>query len=170
MLPLDNLEREILSWNDIDKLIDHLLPQFRGEFEALLMITRGGMIPGGILCEAMDIQNVLTAAVHFDDAVDQRMAWPTFMQFPADTLVTRRRVLIIDNIWAGGRTPVLVKGRLIAAGAQPEIAVLHYRPRSNIFHDAGPDYYGAITSRYIVYPWESTRDLPTGFSPISTSN
>lgn len=170
MLPPDSLQREFLTWDDIDKLIDHLLPQFRGEFDALLMITRGGMIPGGILSEAMGIKNVLTAAVHFDETIDQKLAWPTFMQFPADTLVTGKRVLIVDNIWGSGRTPVMVRGRLTAAGAQPEVAVLHYRPTSSIFHDAGPDYYGAITTRFIIYPWESPREVPPGFSPSPTSN
>ncbi|MFQ5611609.1 MAG: phosphoribosyltransferase [Anaerolineae bacterium] len=170
MLPLDSLQREVLVWDDIDKLIDHLMPQFQSDFDALLMITRGGMIPGGILCEAMDIKNVLTAAVHFDEAVDQRIAWPTFMQFPADTFVTGKRILVVDNIWGSGRTPVLVRGRLSAAGAQPEIAVLHFRPGSNIFHDAAPDYYGAITTRFIVYPWETPRERSSSFPPAPTSN
>jgi|GEM_PF-5589335 len=26
--PSENLKREILSWQDIDKLIEHLIPQF----------------------------------------------------------------------------------------------------------------------------------------------
>ncbi|NIP25205.1 MAG: hypothetical protein GWO38_15655, partial [Phycisphaerae bacterium] len=64
MFPQQELPQEILTWDDIDKLIDHLIPQFNGEFDGLVMIPRGGLIPGGILCEAMDIRNVHTAAVH----------------------------------------------------------------------------------------------------------
>ena len=30
------LRREVLSWPDVDKLIDHLIPQFETEFEAQL--------------------------------------------------------------------------------------------------------------------------------------
>jgi hypothetical protein len=141
----------------VDALIDHLLPQFRGEFDGLLMITRGGLIPGGCLVEAMGIEHVLTASVHFDPAIDTQWAWPTVMQFPDDALLTKRRILIVDNIWANGRKLVVAKSRVMAAGAQAETAVLHYRPRSNLFANAGPDYYGAITDRYIVYPWESPR-------------
>jgi len=155
MLPsTDDLPREVLTWNDVDALIDHLLPQFRGEFDGLLMITRGGLIPGGYLVEALGIEHVLTAAVHFDPAVNYKLAWPTFMQFPNDALLVNRRILIVDDIWANGRNMVVVKSRVIAAGGQPETAVLHYRPRSNLFPNTGPDYYGAITDRYIVYPWE----------------
>ena len=149
-----NLEREILSWTDVDKLIDHLIPQLQGEFDGLLMITKGGLIPGGILSEALKIQHVLTAAVHFPDDVNQKLAWPTFMQFPSDTLLTNRRILIVDDIWANGRSLMIVQGRLAAVGCECETAVLHYRERDNLFHDTAPEYYGAITSRYIVYPWE----------------
>ena len=153
----DDLQREFITWHDVDALIDHLLPQFRGEFDGLLMITRGGLIPGGCLVEAMGIEHVLTASVYFDPAIDTQWAWPTVMQFPDDALLTKRRILIVDDIWANGRKMVMVKSRAMAAGARAETAVLHYRPRSNLFANAGPDYYGAITDRYIVYPWESPR-------------
>jgi len=170
MLPMEqqpdsgNLEREILSWADVDKLIDHLIPQLQGEFDGLLMITKGGLIPGGILSEVLKIQHVLTAAVHFPDDVNQKLAWPTFMQFPSDTLLTNRRILIVDDIWANGRSLMIVRGRLAVVGCECEIAVLHYRERDNLFHDTAPEYYGAITSRYIVYPWERSV-LPHGSQP-----
>ena len=179
MGPLENqpdpeeLEREILSWADVDKLIDHLIPQFRGEFDGLLMITKGGLIPGGILSEALNIRHVLTAAVYFPDEVDRKLAWPTFMQFPSDTLLTNRRILIIDDIWANCRAIMIVRGRLAAVGCDCETAVLHYREPSNLFRDTGPDYYGAITSRYIIYPWERSvlpyDPVEPGSDPLSGS-
>ena len=62
--------RELLTWNDVDKLIDHLLPQFEQEFEAMVMITRGGIVPGGLLAEALHITHLLTAAVDFPAEID----------------------------------------------------------------------------------------------------
>lgn len=59
------MRREILSWGDVEALMDHLLPQLRGPFDALLMITRGGIVPGGMIAEALDIKYILTAAVRF---------------------------------------------------------------------------------------------------------
>ena len=49
------MRREVLTWSDVDKLIDYLVPQIRGRFDSLLMITRGGIVPGGMLAEAMDL-------------------------------------------------------------------------------------------------------------------
>jgi hypothetical protein len=150
----DDLKREYLTWTEIDMLIDHLIPQFQGEFDGVLMIARSGLIPGGYLVEALKIEHVLTATIAFAASPEPRMVWPTFVQFPSDALLVGRRILIVDDIWAGGHNIVYAKGRVKAAGAHAESAVLHYRPRSNLFSNAGPDYYGAITDRYIVYPWE----------------
>jgi len=159
----ENLPREILSWEDIDRVIDHLLLQFNHEYEGLVMITRGGLFPGGMLCEAMDIHNIHTAAVHIAETPTGKMAWPTFMQFPVDTLVTGRRLLVVDDLWADGVNIIAVKSRLEAAGAMVETAVLHYRPKSSLFPDSGPDYYGAITDRYIIYPWSLAAQMPPGY-------
>lgn len=152
---------EVINWEGIDNIIhNHLLPQFNTEYDGIVMITRGGLFPGGILCEAMGIKNVHTAAVHFADTPNENMAWPTFMQFPIDTLITGKKLLVVDDIWARGINITAVKSRLEAAGAMIETAALHFRPKANLFPNSGPDYYGAITDRFIIYPWNTT----TGFS------
>jgi len=155
--------QEVLTWDDIDKLIDHLIPQFNRDFDGLVMVARGGLIPGGILCEAMGIKSVHTAAIHIEQSGYENMPWPTFLQFPNDALVAGRRLLIVNNIWARGRSMVIVKSRLEVAGAQVETAVLHFRPQSNRYPGAGPDYYGAITSNYIIYPWEVPYKFPPDY-------
>ena len=59
------VRKEILTWNDVEQLIDHLIPQFETEYDAMMMITRGGIIPGGMLAQALDVTSILTAAVDF---------------------------------------------------------------------------------------------------------
>ena len=151
------MRQEVLSWNDIDKLIHELLPQFRHEYDALLMITRGGIVPGGILSEALNIKVILTAAVEFNTGVQKRLAWPTFLQFPSEALLRGRRILVVDDVWDSGRTIMTVKSRIEAANAVPDLCVLHYKPAESMFHDAAPDYYAAVTDAWIVYPWEVDR-------------
>ncbi len=147
--------QEVLTWGDVTALIDHLLPQMQGTFDALLLITRGGIVPGGLIAERLDINYVLTAAVRFpSDVIDKRLAWPTFLQFPEDELLRGRRVLIVDDVWGSGRTITTVVGRVEAAGARAETAVLHYKPGSSLFKQTGPTYYAAITDAHIIYPWE----------------
>jgi hypoxanthine phosphoribosyltransferase len=152
---------EILTWDDVHKLIDHLMPQFEEEFEAMVMITRGGIIPGGLLAETMGLTQILTAAVDFPAEVQMDkallMAWPQFIQFPEDRLLRGRKTLVVDDVWGSGRTITAVKIRVQAAGGSPSTCVLHFNPYRNLFGMARPDYYAAITDAHIVYPWEINR-------------
>ena len=158
MQPIRN---EVLTWEDVDRLIDHLLPQFDEEFEAMVMITRGGVIPGGLLAEAMGLMHMLTAAVDFptQTAMEKAklMAWPQFIQFPDDSALRGRRTLVVDDVWGSGRTITAVKIRVSAAGGFPATCVLHFNPYRNLFGSARPDYYAAITDAHIIYPWEIDR-------------
>ncbi|NJN43632.1 MAG: hypothetical protein HC806_02105 [Anaerolineae bacterium] len=108
---MENRRRELVSWEEVDRLIEHLLTQFDTEFSAMVMITRGGIVPGGMLGESMDIKHILTAAVDFPAQVElesslprgqdlsQLMVWPKFLQFPDEELLRGRRTLVIDDVW-----------------------------------------------------------------------
>lgn len=160
------LRHELLTWNDIDQLIDVLLPQLRaaGHFGAMIMVTRGGIVPGGLLAEALNLSVVLTAAVDFPSELDldekaRLLVWPKFLQFPEDSLLSGRRVLIVDDVWGSGRTSTAVKSRCQAAGAIPFACVMHFNPYRSLFSKAEPEFYGAVTDAHIVYPWEIDRGL-----------
>lgn len=159
------MRREVLTWNDVDKLIDHLIPQFETEFDAMVMVTHGGIIPGGMLAEALKMSIILTASVDFPAELEQEtekektrwLAWPQFIQFPESNVLRGRRILIVDDVWGSGRTITAVKNRIAAAGGLPFTCVLHFNPHRNLFSPARPDYYAAITDAHIVYPWEISR-------------
>ncbi len=160
------LRQEWLTWSDVDKLVDVLMPQLRaaGSFDAMIMITRGGIVPGGLLCEALNISNVLIAAVDFPHELDldekaRLLVWPQFLQFPEDRLLQAQRVLIVDDVWGSGRTSTAVKSRCQSAGATGFTCVFHFNPYRSLFSRGEPDFYGAVTDAYIVYPWELDRGL-----------
>ncbi len=157
------VRHEVLTWEDVDKLVDVLLPQIRSvqPFDAMILITRGGIIPGGLLAEALNIHQVLTAAVNFpaDPASRKLLAMPQFLQFPSDNLLEDRRILIVDDVWGSGRTSTAVRGRVEAAGGKPANCVFHFNPYRSLFARGEPEFYGAVTDAYIVYPWELDRGL-----------
>lgn len=157
-----SMHTQVLTWRDVDRLVDVLIPQLQGfgPYDAMIMITRGGIVPGGMLAEALAIRHVLTAAVDFPSTEQaQLMAWPTFLQFPAPGLLEGRRTLIIDDVWGSGRTSTAVRGRAQASGAEPYTCVFHFNPYRSLFSNAEPDFYAEITEKYIVYPWEVDRGL-----------
>ena len=158
------METEVLTWSDVDKLIDYLVPQIHGRFDSMMIITRGGIVPGGMLAEALNITYILNAAVRFPTDFpgmpirpQDRYALPEFNQFPDDDLLEGRRVLIVDDVWTRGRNIVTVASRVDAAGGNPETCVLHYKPGSSLYPGVTPTYYAAVTDRYVIYPWEIDR-------------
>ena len=156
-----SVRREVVRWEEVEQLIDHLMVQFEHEFEAMVIITRGGIVPGGMLAEAMDIKDILTAAVDFPAETEREqemlLAWPKFIQFPEDEQLRGRRVLVVDDVWGSGRTSTAVKNRVSAAGGLPQTSVLHFNPYRNLFGTARPDYFAASTDAFIIYPWELDR-------------
>ena len=168
MQPIRN---EMLTWEEVDRLIDHLMPQFGGEFDAMVLVTRGGIIPGGMLAEAMGITHILTAAVDFPAQMEMEraklMAWPQFIQFPDERAIRGRRTLVVDDVWGSGRTITSVKIRVSAAGGFPSTCVLHFNPYRNLFGSARPDYYAAVTDARIIYPWEIDRGPDRVLLPTS---
>ena len=155
--------REIITWEEVDRLVHHLLPQFEGEYDAMLIITRGGIVPGGMLAEAMNITHILTAAVDFPAEMEREktglFAWPRFIQFPEEDQLRGRRCLVVDDVWGSGRTITAVKNRVSAAGGFCSTCVLHFNPYRSLFGTLRPDYFAATTDAHIVYPWEADRGL-----------
>lgn len=154
------MQTKLLSWKDVDTLVDKLVPEIQafGVFDAIVLITRGGIIPGGMLAEALDIQHLLIAAVDFPST--ERiglMAWPSFLQFPEVDLLEGRKTLVVDDVWGSGRTSTAVKGRVQGAGAECYTCVFHFNPYRSLFSNVEPDFYADTTADYIVYPWEVDR-------------
>jgi hypoxanthine phosphoribosyltransferase len=163
------VRREVLTWSDVDKLIDYLVPQIRGRYDSMVIITRGGLVPGGMLAEALNITYILTASVRFpadfpgefnrESGVhpQKRYALPEFIEFPSNELIEGRRILVVDEVWNRGRNIVTVGKRIDAGGGHPDTCVLHYKPASSLYPGHTPTYYAAVTDAYIIYPWEIDR-------------
>lgn len=155
--------QELISWQEVEALIDHLIPQFDTGFDSMVIVTRGGVVPGGLLCEALNIESVMTASVDFPAESQLQaaklLAWPQFIQFPEEAKLAGKRVLVVDDVWGSGRTITAVKNRVSAAGGVPSTCVLHFNPHRSLFSQARPDYYAAITDAYVIYPWEVRRGV-----------
>jgi hypoxanthine phosphoribosyltransferase len=146
--------KRILGWDDITFEVDQLVSVLRDDYDVMLVITRGGMIPACLVSERLNIRNILVAAVQFYTGIGETLEAPVFLQFPNDVLLAGKSVLIIDDVWDSGRTATAVRERVQLAGGKPELAVLHYKPRASKFPDDRPDYFAEITDDWIVYPWD----------------
>jgi hypothetical protein len=146
--------KEHVSFDDIERMVAELAEQVRGDHDVMLAVTRGGLVPAGLLAYRLRMRNILVAAVEFYDDHGRAAPAPTFLQFPADPLLRGQRVLVVDEVWDSGTTIAAVTERVRQAGGEPTVAVLHYKPAHSRV-DLVPDHFVRATDAWVVYPWSS---------------
>ncbi len=151
---VDQPLKRILGWDDIMHEVDDLVSRIGTDYDAMLVITRGGMVPACLISERLDIRNILVAAVQLYTGIGTTLDAPIFLQFPNDVLLHGKRILIVDDVWDSGRTAMAVRRRVELAGGKPTLAVLHYKPRASRFPDQQPDFFAEMTDDWLVYPWD----------------
>ena len=148
--------KDIVTWDDLDRLVAELAEQLRAAPapDVVLAISRGGLVPAGMLGYRLGWRDMLLAAVVVYDDEHGFRGEAEFLQFPADHQLRGKRVVIIDEVWDSGTTIAAVSERIRAAGGTPVTAVLHYKPaRSRV--DLVPDHYTVETDAWVVYPFKA---------------
>jgi hypoxanthine phosphoribosyltransferase len=153
--------REVLTWVDVNSLIDHLLTQIDKAYDVLLLINPTGLVPGGMLANAIKIPQVFTARVELpsieaEQLKDRRslLAMPKFSDLPPASKLKGQRTLIVDANWGCGRLLTSVRMHVEAYDGKAHTAVLHFCPNKNVLETVMPDYFAATTDAEIIYPWE----------------
>src|SRR5437868_15316224 len=106
-----------LDWDDIEELVGRLVAKLPRDYDLILVITRGGMVPACLVSERLDLRNIVAAAVMFytEGTTDpsQTLTEPIFLEFPADPLLIGKRILIVDDVWETGRTAMRSEERRV---------------------------------------------------------
>jgi uncharacterized protein len=147
-------DRDIVTWDALAGMVAQLADKVRGDYDVMLAITRGGLVPAGMLAYRLGMRNILVAAVEYYDDEGKPGPKPTFLQFPADSQLRLQRVLIVDEVWDSGTTIHAVTQRVLQAGGVPITAVLHYKPDKSQVPGA-PDHHVVTTDRWVVYPFKA---------------
>ena len=148
------IEKDIVTWDALADMVAELAGKVQGDYDVMLAITRGGLVPAGMLAYRLGLRNILVAAVEYYDDEGRPGPNPTFLQFPADPQLRGQRVLIVDEVWDSGTTIHAVTERVRQAGGLPTTAVLHYKPtRSQV--PGAPDFHVVTTDRWVVYPFKA---------------
>ncbi len=154
-MAVDQPPKRFLTWDEVDALCNEVVRQLREKkFDLVLVISRGGLTPAGIITKRWPHYNVLTACVQYYDKDDERLPHPLLLQFPPEPLLLGKSVLIIDDVWHTGHTLAFVRKLVLRAGGHPEIATLHFKPKLSEV-EGEPNYCAETTTDWIVYPWET---------------
>jgi uncharacterized protein len=144
----------VLTWEDLDALVARLADEVGRAFDGVVAITRGGLVPAGMLAYRLNLREILVVGVEFYRDEGGTHERPRIGHMPADELLAGRRVLVVDEVWETGETMTEVLARVRAAGADPVSAVLHYKPgRSRV--TGVPDHYAATIDAWVTYPYKA---------------
>jgi len=149
-------EKDHVTWDALEVLVKRLAEQVGRDHDVLLAITRGGLVPAGMLAYLLGQRDILVAAVAFYDDKGRPGDQPAFLQFPGDPLLRGKRVLIVDEVWDTGTTIEAVVERVRMAGGEPTTAVLHYKPQRSKVRSV-PDHHVVSTDAWVVYPFKYGR-------------
>jgi hypoxanthine phosphoribosyltransferase len=143
-----------VAWAELDALVARLAAAVGREFDLVLAITRGGLVPAGMLAYRLDLREILVAGAEFYLADGGMHPAPVLGHFPDPMLLAGRRVLVVDEVWETGETMAAVLERVRASGGVPTSAVLHFKPgRSRVA--GAPDHFAALADGWIAYPYKA---------------
>ena len=149
----NNLEFEILSWNQIYSLLLKLAEAVRKsgfEPDVIVGVSRGGWIPVRIMFDLLETPKLANVTAEFYVGVTETKREPTITQ-PASLPVKDKKVLVVDDVADTGESLNLVNSHLENQGASEiKIATIYYKPWSVIVLH----YYEKETRCWIVFPWE----------------
>jgi hypoxanthine phosphoribosyltransferase len=145
-----------VTWEDLDDLVAQLAERLAAatEPDVVLAISRGGLVPAGMLGYRMGWRDMLLAAVVVYDDEKGFRGQAEFLQFPSDDQLRGKRVLVIDEVWDSGTTIAAVSKRIRAAGGEPVTAVLHYKPGKSRVKIV-PDIFIVETDDWVIYPFKA---------------
>lgn len=143
-----------MTWAELDRLVGQLAESVGRDHHLVLAITRGGLVPAGMLGYRLDLREILVAGVEFYLGGGGTHPAPIVTHFPVAELLRGRRVLVIDEVWETGETMAEVVRRVREAGGIVTTAVIHYKPgRSRVA--LTPDHYAAVADGWVTYPYKA---------------
>ncbi len=144
----------VVTWEDLDGLVARLATVVGRDHDLVLAITRGGLVPAGMLAYRLDLREILVAGVEFYRSDGGMHPAPVIGHFPDASLLSGQRVLVVDEVWETGETMTEVLARVRAAGAIAVSAVIHYKPgRSRVV--GAPDHWAATAHDWVTYPYKA---------------
>ncbi|MDX2027144.1 MAG: xanthine phosphoribosyltransferase [Alphaproteobacteria bacterium] len=139
-------DAKALAW----RLLEH------GPWKGLVIITRGGLVPGAVVARELNIriiESVSVSGYNTDDTKTDKHRETKILKFPSD-IGDGSGWLVIDDLVDTGGTIELVKNLLPKA----HYAAVYAKPLGKPLVDS---YVTEVSQdTWICFPWESLTELP----------
>jgi len=156
--PNDPITYVYPSWEDLDDICVELAEKITAsgkKFDRIVALAKGGWPFAKSLVDLLAIPEVASIGIRFYSGVYQRLEKPEIYQ-NLPVAVKGEHILLFDDVADSGESLIFTNELLLRQGvASVTTATLFYKPHSQF----KPDYYGEITSAWIVYPFDKREGM-----------
>jgi uncharacterized protein len=149
---------EAPTWNKIySMLLDQSRKICESGFkpEVIVGICRGGWLPARVLSDLLGNPSLASVRAESYVGIGEAKSHPDLAQV-LSTDVAGKSVLVVDEVADSGRSLKLVVDHVMEQGAREVKTVVLYVKSCCGFK---PDFYGAETGCWVVFPWELKETL-----------
>ncbi len=136
-----------ISWNEFHQDVKNLAQKIKehGHFNRIIAVSRGGLIPAGILSYELDIRQCDSVNIQTYDATQQRAADDIVVDNKLEAADTQ--TLIVDDLSDSGQTFQILQKLFPNACRVAVYAKPNGKKDTNIFARTLPD-------QWVVFPWD----------------
>jgi len=150
--------KRAVSWDEIEDLCENVTNQIKDsgeEFNAIIAISRGGLIPGVLFSHYLGIRElrVIYAVRNLQEFPPKFSEVELFIPPEVFDFVKCKKILVVDDIAGQGQTIERVCENLDGHCIQFKTAVLLKNERRYV-SKREIDYFGALSKSFITFPWD----------------
>ena len=141
------------TWDNLNQLAFDISKQILAngqKIDRIITLAKGGWPMTRSLVDFLEIQEVASIGVKFYGGINQRLDKPEIYQ-DLPVSIIGENILLFDDVADTGESLLFVKDYLHSLGVEGiTTATLFYKPHAKI----KPDYFGAETSAWIIFPYD----------------
>jgi len=140
-------EKLYISWEDFHQHTKALAAKIKasGEYDKIIAVSRGGLVPAGIISYELNIRNTQAINISSYDGDKQRDS--SAIEVECADFKSDKKTLIIDDLSDTGQTFCLLRKMFPLA----TLASVYTKPQGSKYVDI---YAEDIPDAWIVFPWD----------------
>jgi hypothetical protein len=141
------------SWDEIfDMCVEGAskIEELGFKFDIIVALSRGGLIPGRIISDLLEIKDIVVLDVKYYTGIGSRSEKPKITELVTNT-IRSKNILVVDDVVDSGESVKASAEYLKTFDPKTmKIFTLHAKPHRIV----NPDLFIKETTAWIIYPWE----------------
>lgn len=141
---------QYVTWDDIQnhcRALAHRIIEQKCPYRKILVITRGGMFPAGILARELDIRHIETVCIDTYDTQNRKE--PKLLKAPSPEF--QQNVIVVDDLVDTGTTLKLLRTML----KDSLVTTIFAKPEGEALVDL---YHAKVAQNvWVRFPWDTYR-------------